>query len=280
LKAFSENKERKIDMVFESYILPVLIFAGAGLIAGALLYAASKIFAVKADERLEAVNEALPGINCGACGYSGCGDYANAIIDGAPTNLCKAGGTAVAEKLAEILGVEAAEVDQLVAVVHCNGDCNATSPKYTFDGVSSCAAAKRFYGGSESCAYGCLGFGDCASVCPNGAISIKDGLAKVDKSLCVGCGLCEKACPKKIITMKSIKKFVDVACSSTSVGKTTKEICKVGCIACKICERKCPEGAIKVNNNLAQIDYSKCTSCGICAQSCPTHAIVDCRDFN
>lgn len=263
--------------MFETYILPILIFAVLGCIAGVLLTVASKVFAVKADERLDAVNEVLPQINCGACGYSGCGDYASAIIDGAPTNQCKAGGNETAKRLSEIMGVTAIDVEQQVAVIHCSGDCNATTSKYIFSGTQSCAAANRFYSGSEVCTHGCLGFGDCMTVCPNGAIYIKDNIAHINKSKCIGCGLCTKTCPNKLITVKSITHYVDVACSSTDMGKVTKDICKKGCIGCKICEKKCPVGAVTVENNLAHIDYEKCTSCGECAKACPTCAIVNCN---
>lgn len=263
--------------MFETYILPVLIFAGIGILAGALLTVASKIFAVKTDERTEAISEVLPQINCGACGYSGCADYTAAVLAGAPTNLCKAGGTQTALRLSALMGVEAGEVDTQIAVVHCGGDCHATSSKYVFEGTQSCLAANRFYNGSENCTHGCLGFGDCAVVCPSDAIVIENNLARVNKSKCIGCGLCVKACPNTLISLHGIKSYVDVLCCSTDMGKVTKSICKTGCIGCKLCEKKCAFNAIKVENNLAKIDYALCTSCGECAKVCPTRAILDCR---
>ncbi len=260
--------------MFESYILPILLFVGLGIIAAVLLTVASKVFEVKTDERLEKLNEALPGVNCGACGYSGCGAYAEAVFGGAPVNMCITGGKVTADAIGEIMGVEAGEVERKVAFVHCLGCEENTPSKYIFEGTQSCAAANRFYNGSEVCTNGCLGFGDCAAVCPHNAITIKDNLARIDKSLCAGCGLCAKACPDHLITIQSISKNVDVACSSTAIGKVTREVCKAGCIGCKICEKKCPNGAITVTDNLARIDYEKCTSCGICAAACPRHVIV------
>jgi len=263
--------------MFLTYILPVLIFAGLGIIAGVLLTVVSKLFEVKTDERLEALSEALPQINCGACGYSGCNSYAEAVLNGAPTNMCTSGGSKTAAALSEIMGVAAGEVVAKVAFIKCGGDCHATNSKFIFEGTQSCAAANRFYSGSELCINGCLGFGDCLNVCPNGAIEIKDRLAKVNISKCLGCGLCTKACPNSLIIVKPISNIVSVRCSSIQSGKITKSICKNGCIGCKICEKKCPEGAIKVENNLASIDYSKCTSCGTCVASCPTGAISTCK---
>lgn len=260
--------------MFQTYVLPVLIFAGLGAVAAILLTFASKFFEVKVDERLAALQEALPQINCGACGYSGCNAYAEAVLNGAPTNSCTSGGVKTSELLSSIMGVEAEATEQKVAFVKCNGDCNATNDKYIFSGTQSCVAANRFYNGSELCIHGCLGFGDCLNVCPTGAIEIKDRLAKINTNKCIGCGLCAKACPNNIIVIKPVNSVVDVKCSSTQAGKITKSICKTGCIGCKICEKKCPTGAIKVNNNLASIDYSLCTNCGICAESCPTKAIT------
>lgn len=261
--------------MFETYILPILIFAALGVAAGVLLTYASKVFAVKADERLEALGEALPQINCGACGYSGCGDYAVAILDGAPTNLCKPGGDKAAVKISEIMGVDFEDVIEEVAFVRCAGTCDATSRKYVFDGTQTCVASNRFYNGSKVCTNSCLGFGDCVRVCPNDAIYIKDGIAVVDSNLCVACGLCVKECPNHLIVMKPATQKIYVVCSSTAIGKVTKAVCTVGCIGCKICEKKCPSGAITVNNNLATIDYTKCTQCGICVTACPTHALQD-----
>ena len=49
--------------------------------------------------------------------------------------------------------------------------------------------------------------------------------------------------------------------------------CKVGCIGCKMCEKTCKFDAIKVENNIARIDYSKCIGCGACAMKCPKKII-------
>ena len=263
--------------MFFTYILPAIAFGGMGIFSGVLLTVCSKVFEVKTDERIEAVNEALPQVNCGSCGFSGCSDYAEAIVkNGVALNLCKPGGKEAADKIADIMGLAKADIVPQVAVVKCSGDCNATSSKFTFHGVQSCIAANRFYSGSEACTHGCLGFGDCAKVCPNGAISIVKGLARVDKSKCIGCGLCVKACPNQLIVIRDITNFVDVCCSSTEIGKITRSVCSSGCIGCRKCEKTCEYGAVTVKNNVAEIDYSKCTSCGKCAEGCPVKVIKIC----
>ena len=260
-----------------TYLFPMLVFAAIGLVAGVLLTVCSKIFEVKGDEKIEAISEALPQVNCGACGYSGCSDYAAAIVNGgAPINQCKPGGNECVKKIAGIMGMEAVKIMPQVAVVLCNGDCNATRYKYEFSGVQSCRAANRFYNGAKVCTHGCLGFGDCAAVCPQDAILVIDGLARIDKSKCIGCGLCVKTCPDHLIVLRDIDKKIDVCCSSTEMGKIVRFTCSHGCIGCKMCEKKCPADAIHVVNNIARIDYDKCHACGICADACPTKAIRKC----
>ena len=130
------------------YILPIGIFIVFGIVFGVLLTVISKVFAVKVDERAQKITETLPGANCGACGYAGCADYADAIVNkGASMNACLPGGAAAASKIGEIMGVAVTAAERKIPVVHCNGTCEATKPKFAFDGVQTCASAKRFYGG-------------------------------------------------------------------------------------------------------------------------------------
>ena len=163
-------------------LFPVLILAAMALICAALLTVASYFFAVKEDEKYLVIRDALPGANCGACGYSGCDAYAKALAEGKTdkTNLCVPGGDKASKDIADVLGVEAADVIEQVAYVSCNGTCGATERKFIYDGVKSCRVANLNYSGDKLCAYACLGYGDCARVCPEGAISVVDGVAKVD----------------------------------------------------------------------------------------------------
>ena len=104
-------------------LIAVAILGGLGIIFGAVLAAASKVFYVETDPRLEKLNECLPGANCGGCGYAGCGGYAEAVLNGeAPIGKCASGGNECAQAMAEIMGVEAAEVTRKVALVRCSGE--------------------------------------------------------------------------------------------------------------------------------------------------------------
>lgn len=262
-----------------TYLIPAIVLGACGILAGVLLTIAAKVFKVEVDERIEKIGEALPGANCGACGFAGCADYAAAIVEkGAETNLCRPGGADAAAKIAGILGQAASEVVKMTAVVHCSGDCEATSAAFDFEGVQSCKAAKRFYSGPGLCKFGCMGLGDCVAVCEYGAIEVKNGVAKVNPALCAACGKCAKACPNALIEIKPLTKHIDVLCSSQDNGKVTKQNCKNGCIGCKICEKKCPTGAIKVENFHAAIDHSLCTNCGECAKACPAKVIHSCTE--
>ncbi len=261
-------------MVVTDILIALAVVGALGLLCGILLALFAKFFYVPEDETAKALRECLPGVNCGACGFKGCDDYAAAIAEGrAKTNLCVPGGDDTSAALAAIMGVEAEATEPLVAFVHCNGNCEATSKKAVYEGVQSCRGATGLYGGPNACIYGCLGFGDCAVVCPSNAICIRDGIAHIDPTLCIGCGLCSETCPKHIITMLQRDTKTVIMCQSRDKGAEARKLCSNACIACKKCEKSCPEGAISVVDNLARIDYEKCTRCGLCAEVCPTGCI-------
>ena len=173
-------------------IVPVLLVMAVGFVLAVVLTIASKVFFVPVDETVANLRAELPGANCGACGFAGCDDYANALAENPElgTGLCPVGGAGVAAKLAEVLGVEAGSMEPQVAVVMCNGNADAAKTIMEYQGLSTCAAAKTMYGGLSACAYGCMGLGVCAAACPYGAIQVCNGVAVVNRELCVGCGIC------------------------------------------------------------------------------------------
>jgi RnfABCDGE-type electron transport complex B subunit len=256
-------------------LIPVGILFGIALLCAVLLTVANKYFGIKEDETAVAIRDCLPGANCGACGYSGCDGYAKALAnkETAETNLCVPGGDNTAKEIAAILGVESADVVEKVAYVACNGTCDAVKARYDFQGVKSCRVANLAYSGDKLCTYACLGYGDCVAVCPEGAITIEDGVARINPRKCIGCGICTRTCPNSIIHLINDTSRVVVECSNHAKGAETRKACTNGCIACGKCEKNCPEDAIHVVDNLATIDYSKCTGCGKCASVCPVHCI-------
>ncbi|MBO4406437.1 MAG: RnfABCDGE type electron transport complex subunit B, partial [Clostridia bacterium] len=93
--------------IIRNTLFALAVVGISGVLFGYLLSLASKFFAVKIDERQEKIRACLPGANCGGCGYSGCDAYAKAVNEGAPINLCNAGGQPVADQLAAITAREA-----------------------------------------------------------------------------------------------------------------------------------------------------------------------------
>lgn len=255
-------------------IIAVAVIGGIGLVLGIGLSYASKVFAVTVDERITQIREVLPGANCGACSFSGCDNYAKAIVEeGRETNLCPVGGNAVAGKIAVIMGVEAEGIKRTAARVLCNGRRSVSNEKYDYQGINTCAAAAQLFGGHKSCAYGCLGHGDCFNACPFGAITMTGGIARVVEDRCRACGKCVTVCPKGLIELIDKTKKYSVMCRSKDKGAVTKSNCQVGCIGCKRCVKACPKEAIYMEGTLAKIDYDKCDNCGECTKVCPTMAI-------
>ena len=251
------------------------ICLGIAAVCAILLTTASILFGIKEDETFLKIRDSLPGANCGACGYSGCDGYAKALSEGKTKecNLCIPGGKAAAEDISAVLGLEAGETVRTVAYVSCKGTCDAVERKFDYRGSTSCKSAKLAYAGDKACAYACLGYGDCAAVCPENAIDIHNGTARILSEHCLGCGKCAKTCPSSVIQMIPASARAIVSCSNHDKGAVTRKLCKNGCIGCGKCVKTCQSGAISLVNNLALIDQSKCTACGACIAACPVHAI-------
>ena len=267
-------------------LIAVGILGVLGVVFGMVLAAASKMFYVETDPRLDQLNECLPGANCGGCGYAGCGGYAEAVLNGeAPIGKCASGGNECAQAMAAIMGIKAEAVTRKVAMVRCSGEktydnegnlVSGAKIKANYEGFKDCLAASKVGGrGPLACKYGCLGYGTCTKACKYGAIKVVNGVAVVDEDLCVGCMACAAACPRGLIVPVEPGRNVVIACNSMAKGAVTTRGCTVGCIGCGLCKKICPEGAITVTNNLAVIDYSKCTNCGLCATVCPKKLIKD-----
>lgn len=264
-------------------LIAVIVLGGIGLISALVLFAASKKFAVHEDPRIAQVAEVLPQANCGGCGYPGCAGFAGACVKAADAgslegHLCPVGGQPVMEKVAGILGMTAAASAPKVAVVRCNGTCEARPRVAEFDGAQSCRVQNMTGMGESLCGYGCLGCGDCVNACQFGAISINaDGIAEVDETKCTACGACAKACPRGIIEIRLAgpkgRRLV-VMCNNKDKGAIANKACKNACIGCGKCVKTCDKfEAITMENNLAWIDPEKCKMCRKCEEACPKGAI-------
>lgn len=258
-------------------LIPVIsLTAMAVLFAGILAWADNK-FKVEKDSRVEEILAALPGANCGGCGFAGCAAFAEAVVNGkAPINGCPVGRKKVADEISKIMGASSEEQgERFVANLVCQGDHEAAKVKMVYHGIQDCRAAVLIDGGDKSCPYGCLGLGTCVRVCPFDAISMGDnGLPVFNQELCTGCNKCRDACPKGVIRMVPDTTQIIAACNSHDKGPAVLKVCKVGCIACGKCVKTCPADAITLVDNLAVIDPHKCTGCGACVEACPTKTIV------
>ena len=208
----------------------VLMMGGLGVIVGAGLAAASKIFYVYVDPLIEAIEGELPGANCGGCGFAGCSANAAAIAAGKSSpDSCVAASPEVAEAIAKLLGVSVGAKDKEISRLGCSYSVDRADTKFRYDGVMDCRAAMMMNGGTKVCEIGCLGLGSCVKACMFGALAIgPEGLPVVDETKCTGCGACERACPKHIIGLSSITRRI--------LHEYTTEDCTTPC------QRTCPAG--------------------------------------
>ena len=261
-------------------LISLLVLGLTGLAAALLLYLIAQKFRVEEDPRIDQVQEVLPGANCGGCGFAGCRALAEACVkaDTLDGLLCPVGGAPTMEKVGAILGLAAAAADPKVAVVRCNGTCEARPRTSEYDGVKSCRIQHNLYVGETACPFGCLGCGDCVAACQFGALSMDPvtGLPVVDEEKCTACGKCVKACPRNIIELRKKgpkgRRMV-VLCVNKDKGAIARKACLSACIGCGKCQKECNFEAITVDSNLAYIDPEKCRLCRKCEAACPTGAI-------
>jgi electron transport complex protein RnfB len=255
----------------------IATLGGLGLIFGSGLAYAARKFAVKKDPRVEEVMSVLPNTNCGACGQPGCAGLAAAIVAGdAPTTACIAGGQEVAQKVADVMGVEAGSVEPMVAVVQCRGGRKEAKSVAEYEGIEDCDAAMLVAESFKGCRYGCLGFGTCVRACPFDAMVMNEnGLPEIIEEKCTGCGNCVNACPKNIIKLIPRSQRVYLGCVSKDRGKGVKEVCTVGCTGCKLCAspKVTASGAVEIVDNKPEFgpewsDFEKAV------EKCPAGCLV------
>ena len=261
-------------------LLTVLTLSVLGALLAVILFFVAQQFKVREDPRIGEVEKMLPGANCGGCGFAGCRAMAEALVsrDDISTLYCPVAGGEVMKEAATYLGKAAPEKNPQVATLRCGGSCQKRQKTNKYDGAESCAVVNAMYVGESDCAYGCLGYGDCAHACIFGAIKMnpETGLIEIDPDKCTACGACVKACPKQLIELR--KKWpkdraIYVACRSRDKGAVVMKACKAGCIGCGKGAKVCPFGAITMEGSLAYIDSEKCKLCRKCVNECPTGAI-------
>ncbi|RYZ96130.1 MAG: electron transport complex subunit RsxB [Moraxellaceae bacterium] len=151
---------------------------GLALLFGAVLGFASVRYNFEGNPIVEQIDTILPQTQCGQCGYPGCRPYAQAIVDGDAINKCPPGGQSTINALADLLDVEAPQLD-------------ATH------GIEAEVKTVAFIREDE-----CIGCTKCIQACPVDAIL---GAAKQMHTViideCTGCDLCVEPCPVDCIDM-------------------------------------------------------------------------------
>jgi RnfABCDGE-type electron transport complex B subunit len=255
--------------------IPLFVLGGLGAAAAFLLGIASRVFYVKEDPRVAEVENALPGANCGGCGYAGCRACAEAIVLGkAPADVCVAGGFETAARVAAVMGVKIEAKEPELAHTSCTYGVGEAVPIYSYAGAQDCHAAAALFGGSKLCPIGCLGLGSCVKACKFDALSIgDDNLPVFNPNACVGCGACVKACPKHIISLTS------------TTNRILREYTTDECTA--PCQRACPTG-IDIPRYIREIRLGrpeealriikeKCPLPLVCGRICPAPCELECR---
>lgn len=261
-------------------ITTIITVVALGIVAALILYVAAQKFKVFEDPRIDQVEEALPGANCGGCGYPGCRPFAESCVkaEDLSTLYCPVGGNDCMADVANVLGKEAVEKEPMVAVLRCHGTLNHRAKTNEYNGASNCTVAANLYSGDTGCQHGCLGLGECVDVCDFDALHMdpETGLPVVNQDNCTACNACVEVCPKDLFELRKKGKKdrrIYVACMNVEKGGVAKKACDTACIGCRKCVKACGFDAIEVENFLAYIDYNKCVLCRKCATECPTNAI-------
>jgi RnfABCDGE-type electron transport complex B subunit len=263
-------------------VFSIVVLSITAAVLAIILFFTAKKFYVYEDPRVALVVEKLPGANCGGCGFAGCKALAESIVKTESLDglNCPVGGATAMKDVADVLGIQAGEGMPKIAVVRCNGGKKNTASKVQYDGVMDCLNASMVMSSEGGCPNGCLGYGNCVTACTFDAVVIdnESGLPMIDEAKCVACGACVKVCPRRVIELrnKGIKnRRIFVSCINTEKGAATKKNCAAACIGCGKCAKACAFEAVKVENNLAYIDFSKCKLCRKCVAECPTGAITE-----
>jgi len=252
-----------------------VLMGGIGiLLAAALAYADRKLY-VYEDPRIDQVDAMLPHANCGACGCPGCRMFAEKLVAGELTpGKCTVSTPEAIQAIAAFLQVDAGAEEKRVARLACAGGAHVARNRARYWGVETCRAAALVSGGGKACEWGCLGLGDCERACTFHAIRTdRHGLPVVSEPLCTACGDCVEVCPKDLFSIHPISHRLWVACRNQLPAEQAEARCEVACTACGRCAADAP-GLIRMENNLAVIDYARNGATRVAIERCPTGAIV------
>lgn len=265
-----------MEAIYSIIVTGAFMAVLGGLLALVLAIASKKLY-VYEDPRIEQVEELLPHSNCGACGTAGCHNFAEKVVAGElEPARCTVNAPDHNAEIADLMGVALGDVEKRVARLACAGGKHVATMRAIYAGLPSCRAATVAGGGGKSCAWGCLGLGDCADVCDFDAITMDvHGLPVVDVDKCTACGDCVDICPKDLFSLHVLSHKLWVACRNEDDGDAAEAACEVACTACERCVVDAASGLIHMEHNLAVVDYARNeTAARKAIERCPTGAIV------
>ncbi len=258
--------------------IAVFILTGLGLFFAALLALAYKKLKVYEDPRIDRVESMLPKANCGACGVPGCRAFAEKVVARTINpGKCTVSPPEAIEQIAGYIGMDAAIEEKRVARLLCGGGLRESPNRADYRGtLSTCRGEAVVAGGPKLCSWGCLGLGDCETVCDFDAIRMNDNkLPVVDVARCTACGDCVDICPKDLFVLLPVSRKLIVQCKSLLEGDPAETTCSAACTACGKCVADAAPGLIEIRNNLAVIDYDlNALASPQAVRRCPTGAIV------
>ena len=160
----------------------IFVLTAMGLALGFTLGYAAKIFHIDRDPVMDEVSAMMPGTHCGQCGYAGCSQLAEAMVNGeAPLTACPPGGKQLAETVASKLGISI--------------DLGGMTDEILLARIDASL---------------CTGCTRCYKACPTDAIiGANKQIHTVIFSACTGCNNCIEACPEKCIDMVPESKALD-----------------------------------------------------------------------
>ena len=231
---------------------PVVLIGCLLLFAGARGWLARR-FPKDATDLVDAVDALLPQTQCAQCGYPGCRPYAEAVVQGAPLNLCPPGGVEVHQALGELLG-----------------NSEAGAPPATPPAMRAVIDEAR-----------CIGCALCLPACPVDAIvGAANQMHTVIEADCTGCELCVAPCPVDCISMIDLPEPVPALKPRHVRAVSQPQSTQGPCIACGRCEPVCPVDLPAMTllqlvqrgqiDDAAEAGLDACIDCSLCDAACPS----------